>query len=330
MAGARAAELAEVADVVDRRPRVAGQVEQRVDQHRPMARRQHEAVAVGPFGVGRIELQMPREQRGRGVGHAHRHARMARCWRPRPHPSPAREWHWRDGVGSAACVAPSTGSAARAGLGWPMALVPLVGEPFSVNPRRLPGNFIMLCASESHGRRRPLASFGPRRAGARADRARARRRADATRGTRRGAARQGARSGRRARPADPRGGAADGRGRPDHRRTRPTRSPAATARKRACAPPAALVDAKSREALAGLGTLSEARQLLFASLLLADQIDRQARGRRPRRRPDPALAERAAALADRLESLADALETEGAERLDRWRRVLPGTSHENP
>ena len=35
---------------------------------------------------------------------------------------------------------------------------------------------------------------------------------------------------------------------------------------------AALVDAKSKEALAGLGTLSESRQLLFASLLLADQI----------------------------------------------------------
>ena len=34
----------------------------------------------------------------------------------------------------------------------------------------------------------------------------------------------------------------------------------------------ALVDAKSREAIAGLGTLSESRQLLFAALLLADQI----------------------------------------------------------
>ena len=32
-----------------------------------------------------------------------------------------------------------------------------------------------------------------------------------------------------------------------------------------------LVDGKAREALAGLGTLSEARQFLFASLLLADQ-----------------------------------------------------------
>ena len=48
MAGARAAELAEVADVLDRRARVAGQVEQRVDQHRAVAGRQHEAVAVGP------------------------------------------------------------------------------------------------------------------------------------------------------------------------------------------------------------------------------------------------------------------------------------------
>ena len=35
---------------------------------------------------------------------------------------------------------------------------------------------------------------------------------------------------------------------------------------------ARLVDGKSREAIAGLGTLSESRQLLFASLLLADQL----------------------------------------------------------
>lgn len=71
---------------------------------------------------------------------------------------------------------------------------------------------------------------------------------------------------------------------------------------------AALVDAKSREALAGLGTMSEARQLLFASLLLADQlIDEQ-----PAQvsAPDPQLAHSAAALADRLEALAEALEAE--------------------
>src|SRR5437764_15452862 len=74
---------------------------------------------------------------------------------------------------------------------------------------------------------------------------------------------------------------------------------------------ARLVDGKSREALAGLGTLSEARQFLFASLLLADQlIDNKpeiaaaapppAAAPEPAR-PDPAMILRAEALADRLE-----------------------------
>ena len=72
---------------------------------------------------------------------------------------------------------------------------------------------------------------------------------------------------------------------------------------------AAMVDAKSREALAGLGTMSEARQLLFASLLLADQlVDDRGPGIAG---PDPRLAESAKALAGRLESLADTLESEG-------------------
>lgn len=73
---------------------------------------------------------------------------------------------------------------------------------------------------------------------------------------------------------------------------------------------ARLVDAKSREAISGLGTLSEARQLLFAGLLLADQLVEQ-RGRDaapPAAAPDPALAARAERLASRLESLADSLE----------------------
>ena len=71
---------------------------------------------------------------------------------------------------------------------------------------------------------------------------------------------------------------------------------------------AALVDSKSREALAGLGTLSEARQLLFASLLLADQL---IEGRAdPAQAPDPLLADRAERLANRLESLAGALEAD--------------------
>ena len=75
---------------------------------------------------------------------------------------------------------------------------------------------------------------------------------------------------------------------------------------------ARLVDAKSREAVAGLGTLSEARQLLFAGLLLADQIIEQNPGAAPAPGPDPELVSRAERIAQRLESLADTLEREGA------------------
>jgi cell division protein ZapA len=82
---------------------------------------------------------------------------------------------------------------------------------------------------------------------------------------------------------------------------------------------ARLVDGKSREALAGLGTLSEARQFLFASLLLADQlIDKSPDAAAPPppppppARPDPALILRAEALADHLEAVAAALENETA------------------
>ena len=80
---------------------------------------------------------------------------------------------------------------------------------------------------------------------------------------------------------------------------------------------ARLVDGKSREALAGLGTLSEARQFLFAALLLADQIiekrpEAAEPAAPPAAEPDPELARRTEALASRLESLADTLETEAA------------------
>jgi cell division protein ZapA len=74
----------------------------------------------------------------------------------------------------------------------------------------------------------------------------------------------------------------------------------------------ALVDAKSREALAGLGTLSESRQLLFAALLLADQIIDGREFEVPQG-PDEDLVQRTHGLAERLESLADRLEQNGEE-----------------
>jgi cell division protein ZapA len=81
---------------------------------------------------------------------------------------------------------------------------------------------------------------------------------------------------------------------------------------------ARLVDGKSREALAGLGTLSESRQFLFASLLLADQLIEKPEGEAAAMAtaeptgPDPRILSRAEALASRLESLAAALEREAA------------------
>jgi cell division protein ZapA len=83
---------------------------------------------------------------------------------------------------------------------------------------------------------------------------------------------------------------------------------------------ARLVDGKSREALAGLGTLSESRQFLFAALLLADQLIDKSPDGAPAAPPpppepagpDPELVSRAEALALRLESLAVVLETEAA------------------
>ena len=71
-----------------------------------------------------------------------------------------------------------------------------------------------------------------------------------------------------------------------------------------------LVDAKVREAVAGLGTLSEARQFLFASLMLADTlVDNRPEAAAPPP-PDPALANRANAFADRLEAIAAQIEAE--------------------
>ncbi|HVF82790.1 MAG TPA: cell division protein ZapA [Sphingomicrobium sp.] len=74
---------------------------------------------------------------------------------------------------------------------------------------------------------------------------------------------------------------------------------------------AAIVDARGREALAGMGALSEARTLLFASLLIADQlIEREGpvAASPPPLPSDPQVVRRVDALADRLERLAGDLE----------------------
>ena len=78
MAGRRRAELAEFLDLVERHGLVAQQVQQRIDQHRAVAGREHEAVAVGPGRIGRIEFEHLREQHRRDVGGAHRQTGMAR------------------------------------------------------------------------------------------------------------------------------------------------------------------------------------------------------------------------------------------------------------
>jgi cell division protein ZapA len=88
---------------------------------------------------------------------------------------------------------------------------------------------------------------------------------------------------------------------------------------------AARIDAKAAEAARALGTLSEARLLLFAGLLLADELDERERSANggvasapappppappPPAEPDPAVAEALERLAERMERLADRLEAE--------------------
>jgi cell division protein ZapA len=96
---------------------------------------------------------------------------------------------------------------------------------------------------------------------------------------------------------------------------------------------AVIVDEKARQAGEALGSLSEARQLLFASLLLADSLQEQqeaaATGPAPAPQPaasDPALAEALERLAERVEALAERLEGAQAKPYIGSRRELPGAS----
>nr|WP_295370636.1 cell division protein ZapA [uncultured Sphingosinicella sp.] len=78
---------------------------------------------------------------------------------------------------------------------------------------------------------------------------------------------------------------------------------------------AAIVDRKARDAGAALGTMNEARQLLFASLLLADELKEQraGNGAAPAQAEiDPVVADALERLAERIENLAERLESRTA------------------
>jgi hypothetical protein len=71
--GCARAQLAEILQLFDGELRVAHQVQQGIDQHRPVPGGQDEPVPVGPQRVGGVEFQMLFEQYGGDIGHAHRH-----------------------------------------------------------------------------------------------------------------------------------------------------------------------------------------------------------------------------------------------------------------
>ncbi|HYI48016.1 MAG TPA: cell division protein ZapA [Allosphingosinicella sp.] len=79
---------------------------------------------------------------------------------------------------------------------------------------------------------------------------------------------------------------------------------------------AAMVDKRAKDAAEALGSLTETRQLLFAALLMADDIKEMRAGAGiadpPPPPPDPAVAQALERLAARMESLADTLERSGA------------------
>jgi cell division protein ZapA len=76
---------------------------------------------------------------------------------------------------------------------------------------------------------------------------------------------------------------------------------------------AAIVDRKAQDAGTALGSLSEVRQLLFASLLLADEVKEHRAGRPvPPDDDSGRVADALERLADRVEALAQRLESGAA------------------
>jgi cell division protein ZapA len=76
---------------------------------------------------------------------------------------------------------------------------------------------------------------------------------------------------------------------------------------------AAIVDRKARDAAAAVGSMGEARQLLFASLLLADELKEVRTGGAAAAVAEPEtsslIAEALERLAERMEFLAERLES---------------------
>ena len=87
-------QLAEVLEVLDAE-RVAGQVQQRIQQHRAVAVRQHEAVAVGPAADCRDCGSGGRTTAPRRCRPCPSACRDDRSWPSGPRPCSAHGWRWR-------------------------------------------------------------------------------------------------------------------------------------------------------------------------------------------------------------------------------------------
>ena len=78
VARGRTAQLAEVANVIAADTLIARQKQERIDQHRAMARRQNEPVTISPIRISGIVLHEFAEQNRGGVCHTKWQTHMAR------------------------------------------------------------------------------------------------------------------------------------------------------------------------------------------------------------------------------------------------------------
>jgi hypothetical protein len=74
--GGLATELAEAFEFIHGEV-VTGEVEEAIEEHRAVATGEDEAVAVDPFRVGGVMLEVFEPKNGGDIGHAHRESRVA-------------------------------------------------------------------------------------------------------------------------------------------------------------------------------------------------------------------------------------------------------------